>query len=131
MPMTFETDRSKDLTVFTITGSVTYEEFRRTLVSYAEAGTTNLEIYDLRESATGSFTSDQIRQLVEDAKGSVHSRSKGSKTALVVGKDIHYGTSRVYQAFAEMESLTWGVEVFRSLDEAYEWLGIPQEESGR
>jgi hypothetical protein len=107
MPMTFETDRSKNLTIFTVTGDVKYDEFRRILGSYSEAGVTFFELYDLRNNTGESFTSEQIKQLVRDAQLSIDLRPKGSKTALVVSKEADYGMARVYKAMAEIEYLTW------------------------
>jgi len=129
MPMTFQSDLSKEFTIFTITKDVMYDEFRNTLRSYAETGTTSFEIFDFRNSSEYSFTAEQIDQLIDDAKSSTNSRPFGSKTALVVNNDVDYGMSRVYQALSIAEGLTWETGIFRSLDEAYKWLNLSQEES--
>jgi len=129
MPMTFQVDRPKDLTIFTVIGDVEFDELVHTHNSYGDAGLTRFEIYDLRNGTLESFTSEQMNQLAIVGKASIDLRPKGCKTALVVSKDIDFGMGRVYQALSEIEGVTWETEIFRSMDEAYQWLNIPQEKS--
>jgi hypothetical protein len=124
MPITFQTDMSRELTVFKITGTVKIPEWLKTLQEYAKDGVTRLELYDIRDGEGEGFTSKQIDQIIEQAKSSTSPRPPGSKTALVVSKDVHFGMSRVYQAVSEIEGITWKTETFRSMEEAYKWLGI-------
>lgn len=124
MPIIFQTDRSRELTVFKITGTVKIREWLNTLREYAGTGVTRYELYDIREGEGEGFTSKQIDKIVEDAKASIHVRPPGSKTALVATKDVHFGMSRMYQAVSEIEGITWKSETFRTIEDAYEWLGI-------
>jgi len=124
MPITFQTDISRELTVFKITGTVKIGEWLDTLRAYAESGTTRFELYDIREGEGEGFTSKQIEQIIEQAKSSLSPRPPGSKTALVTSKDVHFGMSRMYQAVSEIEGITWKTETFRSMEEACKWLGI-------
>jgi len=130
MPMTFKTDPSEDLTIFTVTGDVGFAELVNAHNSYGAAGLTRFEIYDLRNGTLGSFTSEQMDKLAIVGKASIGLRPKRCKTALVVSEDVDFGMGRVYQALSEMAGVTWGTEVFRSVDEAYDWLDVPQEKSG-
>jgi hypothetical protein len=124
MPITFQTDLSRELTVFKITGTVNIREWLNTLRAYVESGTTRYELYDIREGEGVGFTSKQVDQIIEGGKSKIVARPPGSKTALVVSKDVHFGMSRVYQAVSEIEGSTWESETFRSMEEAYKWLGI-------
>ena len=125
MPMTFQTDLSKELTVFTVTGTVKLREWLNTLQAYARAGPTRYELFDIRDAEGGGFTSKEIDPLIEGAKSRSDARPAGGKTALVVSTDVHFGMSRVYQAISEIEGITWESEAFRSIEDAYKWLNIP------
>ena len=48
--------------------------------------------------------------------------SKGGKTAIVALKDLDFGMTRMLMTFAEMKDLPVVAEVFRSFDNAIEWL---------
>jgi len=74
MPITFQTDISRELTVFKITGTVKIREWLDTLRAYAESGTTRFELYDIREGEGEGFTSKQIEQIIEQAKSSLSPR---------------------------------------------------------
>jgi len=129
MPITFKTNQSKSLTIFTATGDVTYNEAVNTLGAYTKDGYTRLELFDFSNGTGQSFTSEQIEQVLEMGKANLDMRPADGKTALVVSKDIDYGLSRVFQTLSEIEGITWEVEVFRSMNEAYEWLSLPQKGS--
>lgn len=130
MSITFEINRSKGLTIFTVTGEVVFDELIHAIEKYIKTGPTPFEIYDFRNGTGESFTSEQIDRLIERGKDFVESSPGGSKTALVVSKDIDYGLSKVYQALGEIGKIPWETEVFRSMDKAYQWLNLPLEESG-
>ena len=57
-------------------------------------------------------------------------RLPGSKTALVASQNAEYGLSRMYQLLGEFEGVSWDVEVCRSVDDAYAWLGLPKDNDG-
>lgn len=46
------------------------------------------------------------------------------RVAVVVGSDVLYGVTRMFQILAE-DRLPHTIEVFRELDEAKAWLGVP------
>jgi len=128
MPMTFETDRSMDLTIFTADGDVTHEELISNLESYIEAGTTHHELYDFSSGTGNTLTFENISQMTEVQK-SRYPR-KTWKTAIVVHREYGFNMGRIYQGMTEVEGTGQVIQVFPSLDDAYVWLNIPQEESG-
>jgi len=52
----------------------------------------------------------------------------GMRTAIVAGTDLLFGFSRMYQAFSELRESPLTVEVFRTVEEAREWLGLQGDE---
>lgn len=47
-------------------------------------------------------------------------RGSGYKVAMIVDKDLYYGLIRMYQAYSD--ELPSDVKIFRSMEEASEWL---------
>ena len=52
----------------------------------------------------------------------------GMRTAIVASTDLLYGYSRMYQSLAEVRRSPLTVEVFRTVEEAREWLGLQDDE---
>ena len=53
---------------------------------------------------------------------SLGEKLKGAKIAAVMSKDIDYGVTRMWAALAESLYVPMEIEVFRSIDDAVEWL---------
>ena len=128
VPFTYEIDRSKDLTIFTGTGNVTLEELTLKVEECSEAGYTRFEIYDFRKAKGDDFTFEKILELVGFTKS--YSFPPGNKIAMVVAHMTDHNRARIYKGMAEIEGLPGEVQLFQSLDDAYEWLDIPQEGPG-
>jgi hypothetical protein len=52
----------------------------------------------------------------------------GMRTAIVASIDLMYGFARMYQTLAELQGSPLTVEVFRTVGEAREWLGLQDDE---
>ena len=130
MPLTYEIDRSKDLTIFTAAGEVTYNEFLNAVDSYIKAGPTRYEILDcLNSTGWETVTFEQIKQVIQ--REASRSSRNNWQTAIVVSSNIGLTLTRIYQGMTEVETTPQQAKVFRSLEDAYLWLNIPQEESGK
>ena len=53
----------------------------------------------------------------------------GTRTAIVATTDLLYGFARMYQTLAELRDSPLTVEVFRTFEEAREWLGLEDDEA--
>ncbi len=78
-------------------------------------------LVDLRESRHAP-KSDEIRE-VASIMVNHHEQIGHSRSALVVASDLGYGLARMYQAIAEGSSIE--THIFRDMDEARHWLGLP------
>ena len=123
MPMTYNIDRSKDLTVFTLSGEVSFQEFISVINEYGREGPTLFELYDLRAITGRRMTSGEMNSFADFLARHPDMRKPGNKTAVVVSADIDYGLSRMISILTE-ETTAYDIESFRDLDEAWEWLGI-------
>jgi hypothetical protein len=123
MPMSFTIDRCKDLTVFTLSGEVSFQEFMSVLNDYGRQGPTFLELYDLRLIGGERLTTGEMNSLADFLSKHPDLRAPGNKTAIVVSEDIDYGFSRMISILTE-DTTVYNIEVFRDIDEAWKWLAV-------
>lgn len=76
------------------------------------------QLCDLRQVTEIEASAPFLRTL---AKRSVF--APGVRRAFVAAKDYYYGLARMLQVFAEAEGTEVGV--FRTMEEAEDWLGLP------
>lgn len=112
-----------DLTVQTVKGPITVQDACDELDRYYADRYTMLILWDLTGLDLSSLRKDQIMTLVYKVKQYAHLR-KGGKTAFVLSRDIDYGVTEMYQAYAAGENLEFEIEVFRDKKEALQWLGV-------
>ena len=77
------------------------------------------QIVDCRAIAKMDLSADQISDL---ASRSVF--AAGSRRAFVVPSEVQFGLTRMFAAYREVRT-GQQVGVFRSMDEALSWLGLP------
>jgi hypothetical protein len=130
MSITFEIDRQRDFTMFKGHGKLSVDDFLQTFQAYSRAGPTKLELYDFLEVDKSTLTGEEIRTLAMMGASKSTERIPGSKTALVASSNADYGLSRMYQLLGEFEGVPWDVEVCRTIEDAYTWLGLPEDAPG-
>ena len=124
MPIREDLDLERDLTVFTVSGELCYEEIRSLLLTvYARAEYTTRSLFDMRAARAGGLASDEIRALVGLIDTHRQARAP-SKWAIVAPRDVHFGLSRMFEAYAA--NLTVDVQAFHALEEALAWLEASQ-----
>jgi hypothetical protein len=121
VPISTLIDREKDLTVFTVTGSMTLDDQIAALKEFYDGEPTAKALWDFRKVAGKRLTFDEIDQLIAFVKRHGGKRTAG-KTALLTATDVDFGVSRMSDAIADREKLPWKVRAFRSMDDAMKWL---------
>jgi hypothetical protein len=121
MAMRFSIDRTRDLTVFTLTGEIALSEFIDCLHSYIDNQPTFYEIYDVRELSGSRFSKEEVGALALFLEQRVAKRPSGGKTAVIVDKNIDYGLSRMVSMLTDGR-VPYTIEVFKSIDAAHQWL---------
>jgi hypothetical protein len=112
---------SSNLTVFTLSGQVSFAELTDALGRYGEEGPTMNELYDIRELQGRRLSKAEIERLVGYVNRYAHRRRTISKTAIVIKEDIDFGISRMIAMLSE-GSVPYRIDVFRSMEKAMEWL---------
>ncbi|OPY77217.1 MAG: hypothetical protein A4E65_02815 [Syntrophorhabdus sp. PtaU1.Bin153] len=119
-----QTIAAGDVTVKKIIGALTVDEWLRDVDDFflSHHVTKNL-VLDLSEGSLEHLTYDDIIRITDRVRMYAHSRA-GGKTAIVAPTDLEYGISRILGAFAKIRAVPFDTQVFRTLSEAAEWIGV-------
>jgi hypothetical protein len=122
MSLALQTDGSKNLTILTPSGEITFAEAMKALESFYQNPTRNLLLdFSRRDKIPLVLTGEEMAKLFKHLTTKKENRP-GGKTAVVAPDDLRFGMSRMAEAFAEIEKLPWEMKAFRSMDEAIDWL---------
>jgi hypothetical protein len=97
-----------------------FDELRRQLLSDPDFTPTRSQLVDLRFAQADKFSLDELRAL-----SSTTISDPSIKRAIIASADLEFGVARMFEAISEPQDLK--VHVFRSPEEACEWLGVPVE----
>ena len=117
-----QVDKSKKLTIFTVSGTITASEFARAIRSFYAGEVTHYSVWDLRNGEIEA-TDSEVWNLARSV-GTLNLTSRiGGKTALVAGEGRPFGLARMYQLITDTMTLPFEIRVFSSIEEAHSWLG--------
>lgn len=126
MSIESKVDRSKNLSTYVFAGRITSDDLTDTVKDIFKGEITNNLLLDFRQAQPDeNFLSQDLEKIARITKQYWELRKSG-KTAIVASTDIAFGLARMYEVFVRIEELTHSVRVFRSMDDAIEWLG-PEE----
>jgi len=128
MPIEFTIDHARRLVTATARGTLTGQDvfgYQRTVWSRADVQGYN-ELLDMRAVEGIDIASvDNMRALAQ-LSASMDIPATSSKFAIVATSDEAFGLSRMYETYRHLEDKsTKQVAVFRTLTEAYAYLGVP------
>jgi hypothetical protein len=122
MPIVRHTDHPKGLTCFTATGAITLQDILEILNTFQDEPPAINILWDFTRAEVGdSFTADDFEKTAIIAKSYLGIR-EGGKTAFVASTDIVFGLIRMYTAYLQSQEIAHQVDVFRTLDNARQWL---------
>lgn len=127
MPIEFSIDHARRLVTATARGMLTGQDvfgYQRTVWSRADVQGYN-ELLDMRAVEGIDMPSvDNMRALAQ-LSASMDIPATSSKFAIVATSDEAFGLSRMYETYRHLEGKsTKQVAVFRTLTEAYAYLGV-------
>jgi hypothetical protein len=117
-----------NMAVFVHTGRVPDEEFMSFYKSFFESDTFDPPmkiLVDLRETSSSTRSPETLLNFAEVAKGKLADIESSTKVAVVAPKDLSFGLARLYEILSD--SVNWSFVVFRSMDAASAWLGLPED----
>jgi len=110
------------------TGRVPDDEFLAFYNSFFESNTfkppMNL-LVDLRETNSSSRSPEALLHFAESVEVKLADISANTRVAVVAPKDLSFGLARMYEILAG--SVQWNFVVFRAMDAAFAWLGLPED----
>ncbi len=116
---------SGDVMIITVVGTVTAKESVNAVQGYYAGHITKNVIWHLSPGSTKYLTSSDLRDISDLIFAHAHVRA-GGKTAFVAPADLEYGMCRMLCAFAEFSRIPLEVEIFRTLSQAAEWMGVAE-----
>jgi hypothetical protein len=110
-----------NLTVYAITGKVTFDELIGELNNIYEMNVTEKFLWDFSVADLSDITSLNLRQIINFVGKNAGARAVG-KTAFVVASELGYGLGRMYELLSKIDDHPVSYNVFRNIDEAMAWL---------
>ncbi len=130
MPVRHTVDSTNKIIITVWTGDATDQEFVEAITKYQKDFKENPDYQNYNELADFSqvngiqLTTEGIR-LVGQIAAKHDANGKKTKAALVVTSALAYGFARMYEIYRNlMPNSNKQVKVFKSINEAYEWLGL-------
>jgi hypothetical protein len=119
MPTFYKIDKDRKLVMSTGSGVLTLADalaHQEKLSKEPDFDPSFSQLVDLTQVTNLEFSSVDVRRLAQKS-----SFSPTSRRAVLVGSDIVYGLSRMYEAFRSISGEK-GIRIFRDLNEALEWV---------
>ena len=114
--------------VFVHTGRVPDDEFLAFYETFFKSSTFQPSInilVDLRETHSSVRSPEALLRFAKSMEKRLDDINESTKVAVVAPKDLSFGLARMYKVLAD--SVNWNFVVFRALDAALAWLGLPED----
>jgi hypothetical protein len=121
MPISVSIDQSRDLTIFTATGDLTFDDQMRVLREFYGGKPTKNALWDFRVIIADRITNEELVQIRDFIKMHQDKRP-GGKSALVYDHSRNFGLSEVCEDLKETKGLQFNIRSFDSIDDAFKWL---------
>jgi hypothetical protein len=124
MPITSDSDPSRNLTTLTATDKITFEDIIEVVKAFKDSPPAKNIVWDFsKANPVDPFNAMDMDRIAELAKTNLNFREQpDGKTAFVATSDFIFGLARMYTTYLELQGPSHDIQVFRSLDEAHEWL---------
>ncbi len=128
MPITFHFRPELNLVISVHKGDRTDDELLAAYKGMYESDLYNISmnrLADFRQALSSSRSSSALKQLAALANKKFAGTNAHPKVAVIAPNDLSFGISRMYAAYAD--TVPWDLMVFRSVDAALAWLGLPDD----
>ena len=128
MPIESQVIPEHDLAVFMHIGRVPDDEFLSFYRDFFEGAAfkppMNI-LVDLRETSSSSRSAEALLSFSGLMESKLSDITESTRVAVVAPKDRSFGLARMYKILSS--SINWNFVVFRAMDAALAWLGIPED----
>lgn len=122
MPTEYNFDPAKSLFVCTVTGEVTFDQLVNFQIEYFEKYLAKNIILDLSLASVNKIETRDIEAIAEISDSKKGLRPPNSKTAIVASSPVAFGLARMYLIYSELKDLPWESNVFKSMEDALDWI---------
>ena len=124
VPITSHKDPSQALTTLTAEGNITFEDIIGVVENFKIDPPEKNILWDFRKAyPTDPFDAEDMDKIATLAKKNLKFRHQtDGKTAYVATSDFVFGITRMYTTYLELQQPTHEIQVFRSLEQARQWL---------
>lgn len=110
-----------ELTIHTVNGAVTLEEFFDCVRRYNESGPTRSTLWDFRNGTIETPPADTVTARTRQSAQLIPAERSG-KVALVVEGNLEFGVLQIWTTYSESVSDRLKLRLFQSYDNAIAWL---------
>ena len=114
-------NESQDLTILEVAGIVSKEEMFSALERLYQGTPTTLILWDMSLSDVSDVETGVLADFAKRA-AVLGVKRKNGRTAIFAPHDLHFGLARMSEVFADMAKAPFKFKVFRSRQEALDWL---------
>lgn len=82
-------------------------------------------LIDFRQALSGSRSASALEQMAAFVNTQFAKTDAHPKVAVIAPVDVSFGISRMYEVFTD--TVPWDLVVFRAIDAALAWLGLPED----
>ena len=120
-------ESERQLTIHTCSGTILKQELIDALKMLYVSELTLNQLWNFTETDLSQIKGDDLQEIAEFAKQNSPMRI-GARTALVSASSLGFGLARMFEVFAENAGLPVQISVFRSPEDAKEWISaVPYE----
>jgi len=123
MPIECQFDPVKSLLICTVTRELTFKQVSDLQDDYFEKYMAKNVILDLSLASLEKLNTQDIETIAHMSEMKKNLRPANSKTAIIATSPLAHGLAMMYSIHSEFRELTWELDVFKSLEEALEWIG--------
>jgi hypothetical protein len=121
MSITAYVDKAKDLTVFKVTGVLSFDKVLPVVKTFYDGDPTKHVLWDFLDTTDVQLTSEEV-EAISNFRLLFEGKMAPGKTAFVAQKDIFFGLLRIFEIQSRFHEASYSIMVFRSTDEACQWL---------
>ena len=116
-------DLNKQLIVNTVSGYHTPYEYMKRIQQNLDNNPMKYALWDYSNADLSNLTNENLTELMQFTVDHPNTHVL-KKVALVLPSDLSYGLGRMFETFGEIENAPWEIRPFRSMEEAFLWLGV-------
>ena len=117
-------DSEKQILINTVSGVPDADYYMRSIKVNLDENPLKFVVWDYIAADLSGMTNQDFQNVmsfsVKHPNSYIH-----EKVALILPTDLSYGLGRMFEAFGENHGAPWQLKPFRSAEEAFRWIDVP------